>query len=209
MGSGYIHNGCDFPAAAGLRRLPRAMYVSTARLTDQLLAGKGMPMHESRIDEAYPSKISLSTQDLAAAARVLRKLLPFTAETRSGIGLAAIEVALGMYSARRDRRHFLPDELFSDPAWDMLLHLYCVDAQGGLVSVSSLCAASMVPQTSALRWIAELERRELIERGPHPTDRRSTVAKLTTNARSLMTAYFHRVGKLTAYPATDLRPETD
>ena len=81
-------------------------------------------MHESRIDESNVSNISLNTQDLAAAARILRKLLPFTAETRSGNGLAALEVALGMYSARRDRRHFLPDELFSDPAWDLLLYLF-------------------------------------------------------------------------------------
>ena len=166
-------------------------------------------MHESRIDEPNVSNISLNTQDLAAAARILRKLLPFTAETRCGNGLTAIEVALGMYSARRDRRHFLPDELFSDPAWDMLLYLYCVDAQGGLVSISSLCAASLVPHTSALRWIAELERRELIERGPHPTDGRSMIARLTPDTRSRMTAYFQRVGKWTTYPAADSRPHPD
>jgi DNA-binding MarR family transcriptional regulator len=160
-------------------------------------------MNELRIEDTL-RQVSLSTLDLAAAARILQKLLPFTAETRSVRGLGAIEVALGMYSARRDRRHYLPMELFSDPTWDMLLYLYCMDAQGELVPISSLCAASLVPQTSALRWISALERHGLLERCAHPTDRRSVVAKLTPESRTKLMAYFERVGKLGTYSAGGL-----
>lgn len=74
--------------------------------------------------------------------------------------------------ARRLRERLLPDGLFADPAWDILLDLTLARLEGRLTPVSSLCIAAAVPTTTALRWIKTLLDRGLIERRPDPDDRR-------------------------------------
>jgi hypothetical protein len=51
--------------------------------------------------------------------------------------------------ARRLRNQFFADELFADPAWDMLLDLFAAGLEKRRVSVSSLCIAAAVPPTTA------------------------------------------------------------
>jgi DNA-binding MarR family transcriptional regulator len=147
------------------------------------------------IEEEQSPRVVLSTQELAAVARLLQKLLPLSPGTPTIEAASAIEIALRMHQARRDRRHFLPVELFADPAWDMLLFLYCMEGRALPVSISSLCGASETPSTTALRWIKELEGRGLIERVPHPTDGRSMLAQLTRDTHKKMTDYFNRVSR--------------
>src|SRR5690606_9764038 len=64
--------------------------------------------------------------------------------------------------ARRLRDEFLPGDLFADPAWDMLLDLFAARLEQERVSVSSLCIASAVPPTTALRWIRTLTEKGLL-----------------------------------------------
>lgn len=71
------------------------------------------------------------------------------------------------------------DELFWDPAWHMLLDLYLAYCLKGTVSVSSLCIASRGSMTTALRWIAVLERSGLVQREEDPFDRRRFFVSLT------------------------------
>ena len=56
-------------------------------------------------------------------------------------------------SRRQMRSDLFPSAYFADPVWDMLLDLYAAHHENRLVSVSSLCIASGVPATTALRWI--------------------------------------------------------
>jgi len=138
---------------------------------------------------------NLSPTELAAALRVLRKLLPLGPTAMSAGNVGPLEAALRIYGARRERRHFLPVDLFSDPAWDMLIMLYCAEGQGQPVTVTALCNAADIPPTTGLRWVNELERRGLIVRRPHPSDRRSTLAALSEEARERLRAFFSRVGE--------------
>ena len=62
--------------------------------------------------------------------------------------------------ARRERDEVLSGDLFADPAWDMLLALYEIAISDRKITVTELCNASRVPQTTALRWTEAL-----IERG--------------------------------------------
>jgi DNA-binding MarR family transcriptional regulator len=73
---------------------------------------------------------------------------------------------------RRAREKLLGADLFADPAWDMLLDLYIEHKAGRSPSVSSLCLASQVPVTTALRWISKLEHDGLITRSHDPKDGR-------------------------------------
>jgi len=57
---------------------------------------------------------------------------------------------------RRDR-HFR-GELFAEPAWDMMLDLFIAHLEGRRIYVTSLCIASNVPNTTALRYIQDMVR---------------------------------------------------
>jgi len=92
-----------------------------------------------------------------------------------------------MLRARRMRADFLPGDLFADPAWDMLLDLLAARLEQERVSVSSLCIASAVPPTTALRWIRTLTDRALVVRRADPMDgRRIFIALADETAEQLM-----------------------
>ena len=90
--------------------------------------------------------------------------------------------------ARRTRDEHFARGLFADPAWDMLLDLFAARLQGEAVSVSSLCIASAVPQTTALRWIKVLTDQGLASRIDDPEDGRRVFVELTDSAAEAMEA---------------------
>lgn len=103
---------------------------------------------------------------------------------------ASEEMVQSAIRNRSQRSKFFPSELFADPAWDMLLDLYLSEIAQRRVSVTSLCLASNVPSTTALRWIANLECEGLAERTSDPFDRRRYFMSLTGKGRHAMDAYF-------------------
>lgn len=99
----------------------------------------------------------------------------------------------GILRARLERKSFFPQELFTDPAWDMLLDLYAAELGQVRVSVTSLCIASNAPTSTALRWISSLESEGLIERRPDPLDGRRFFMSLTRDALERFERYFSAV----------------
>ena len=96
---------------------------------------------------------------------------------------------------RQLRARFFDGELFADPAWDMLLDLAASRAEHKRVSVTSLCIASGVPPTTALRWIALMTEGGLLERVEDETDRRRAFIALTDRAADAMARYFTELGR--------------
>jgi len=92
--------------------------------------------------------------------------------------------------ARRLRADFLPGDLFADPAWDMMLDLLAARLEQAHVSVSSLCIASAVPPTTALRWIRTLTDKALVERRADPHDGRRIFIALADDAADQLTRWF-------------------
>ncbi len=95
---------------------------------------------------------------------------------------------------RQLRARFFDGDLFADPAWDMLLDLTAARAEHARVSVTSLCIASGVPPTTALRWIGQMIDAGLLERVEDETDRRRAFITLTDKAADTMARYFAEVG---------------
>ena len=89
-----------------------------------------------------------------------------------------------IYRMRRARDRYLPKELTGEPAWDILLALYAEEP--AKLPVSSLCFGSGAPQTTALRWIAVLEKSGLIVRTQHPRDPSVLLLALTEQGRLLI-----------------------
>lgn len=91
---------------------------------------------------------------------------------------------------RRSRYKFFPAEIFSDPAWDILLELYASEVSQIRITISKLCAAVPVPVTTAMRWISALEREGLICRRKDPVDGRRVFVALSAKGIGSMDAYF-------------------
>ena len=70
--------------------------------------------------------------------------------------------------ARRLRSRFFEEELFADPAWDMLLDLLQAESSNLRVPVSSLCIAAAVPATTALRWLKTMVQEGIFVRRADP-----------------------------------------
>ena len=98
--------------------------------------------------------------------------------------------------ARQARSQYFPVDLFADPAWDMLLDLVAARLEGRVVSVSSLCIASAVPATTALRWIKTMTDAGLLERKPDSSDGRRIFIDLTDRAATAMEAYLARAAAM-------------
>ena len=104
------------------------------------------------------------------------------------------------------RQNYFPDGLFSDPAWDMLLDLTHARLSGKRVSVSSLCIASRVPATTALRRIGDLVSQGLATRVRDESDGRRVFVDLTEDGFTRMLAYIENVrGSFSAGPRMQFR----
>lgn len=96
---------------------------------------------------------------------------------------------------RQARARFFDAELFADPAWDMLLDLTAAHAEHDRVSVTSLCIASGVPATTALRWIRQMTESGLFERVEDSADRRRAFIQLSDRSVGAMARYFMEIAK--------------
>ena len=95
---------------------------------------------------------------------------------------------------RQLRARFFDGDLFGDPAWDMLLDLTAARVEHTRVSVTSLCIASGVPPTTALRWIGQMTEAGLFQRVEDDADRRRAFVALTDKAAEAMARYFAELG---------------
>ena len=97
-----------------------------------------------------------------------------------------------LLAARRIRERQLGEDLFADPAWDLLLEGFAADLGRRRVTVSELCQASNVPASVALRWLRKLEQDGWFIR-PDSGDECETI-ELTAEGSVRLRRYFEVVG---------------
>ena len=98
-------------------------------------------------------------------------------------------LACRIYDSRRARDKIIDRKLFGEPAWDMLLALYCLPARGEIMTVTSLSLAACGPQATGIRWQRTMTEEGLIERGPPGVDKRKQFIRLTAVGRAMMDRY--------------------
>ena len=96
--------------------------------------------------------------------------------------------------ARRLRARYFREDLFADPAWDMLLDLLQAEIAQLRVPVSSLCIAASVPATTALRWLKTMVSQGIFVRRADPHDGRRVFVELAPEASQALRRYFAEVG---------------
>ena len=97
--------------------------------------------------------------------------------------------------ARRLRANYFSEELFADPAWDMMLDLLQAEIAQLRVPVSSLCIAAAVPATTALRWLNTLVSQGIFLRRADPHDGRRVFVELAPQTTEALRRYFGEVGQ--------------
>lgn len=166
-----------------------------ARLADQLNA-IAASLRGGSPDEAehFCNSQAGPGQDLRQALRASRKAIGPVADLDQRRRLYA-ELAREAYATRRRRGAiFDNDELFGEPAWDILLDLYIAHAENKAVSVSSACIGSAAPPTTGLRWLGVLGEQDLIVREHDPDDQRRVLVRLTERGLQAMDRYFAGAG---------------
>lgn len=102
-----------------------------------------------------------------------------------------------MYKERLARLAiFRDDDIFGEPAWDILLDLFASERVNKRISITSACLASNTPSTTALRWLTVLQRKNLIERIEDDQDARRCYVVLTTKGRNLLIDYFEKIEEI-------------
>jgi DNA-binding MarR family transcriptional regulator len=104
------------------------------------------------------------------------------------------EVVRKVIRARRLRANYFSEELFADPAWDMMLDLLQAEIAQLRVPVSSLCIAAAVPATTALRWLKTLVAQQLFVRRSDPHDGRRVFVELAPDTSKALRRYFTEIG---------------
>jgi len=126
----------------------------------------------------------------AAAAPAIRPAPPADAPEVSA------DTVRSIIRARRLRARYFSEELFADPAWDMLLDLLQAEIAQLRVPVSSLCIAAAVPATTALRWLKAMVSNGLFVRRADPHDGRRVFVELAPDTSRALRRYFSEVGNI-------------
>lgn len=176
-----------------------ALAVATARL--------GMPLQVNDVaTDNNAERLRQLSEEVSRIASTLARL-----STGPGSPIRAIEqpaagdvpplsadAVRAVIRARRLRARYFRDELFADPAWDMLLDLLQAEIAQLRVPVSSLCIAAAVPATTALRWLKTMVSEGLFVRRADPHDGRRVFVELAPEASQALRRYFAEVGQVVA-----------
>jgi len=119
---------------------------------------------------------------------------PVEATPAANLPPLSAETIRAVIRARRLRSRYFPEELFADPAWDMLLDLLQAEISQLRVPVSSLCIAAAVPATTALRWLKTLVQQGIFLRRADPHDGRRVFVELAPDTSNALRRYFVEVG---------------
>ena len=153
-----------------------------------------MSVHTPNIDADRLRQLSQEVSRIASSLAQLTEAAP--TDSRSKVRLRVDtpqiteEAVTWLINARRHRTRFLPQELFAEPAWDILLDLLRAEIVQERISVSSLCIAAGVPTTTALRYIKSMAEQGVIVRRSDPFDGRRVFVELSPNVSAALRRYF-------------------
>ncbi len=168
------------------------------------LAERGRPVMVSDVGRDNATRLRQISDEMGRIAASLARLSS-DEPNESGIALLRPsstdlptsvdgETVRAVIRARRLRARFFDEDLFADPAWDMMLDLLQAEIAQHRVPVSSLCIAAAVPATTALRWIKTMTDAGLFVRRADPHDGRRVFVELSSETSHALRQYFSEVG---------------
>jgi DNA-binding MarR family transcriptional regulator len=145
-----------------------------------------------KLDEPS-TRQELSSVEMTELRRLLAKLLG-ELHKEDGLSVGDRGVIAGrVYQSRRLRSKFFPEQLFAEPAWDIMLLLYRLERAGKRLSVSAVCESAGVPASTGHRWVQRLIANGMAVREPHPTDGRVSWLRLPGSALERLDACLYEM----------------
>lgn len=141
-------------------------------------------------------QLQLAESDLHDVERLLKEATGGAPDNdvRDDARLKAL--ALQLYSARALRAKYLPQTMFGEAAWDMMLALYAFPDE--VAGLDRLCESTRQSVNSTLRWIDYLEEQGLVAREQWP---HGPMVQLTDAGRGALESYLaHLSGTPPAQP---------
>ena len=183
---------CDPEPIERIAAIGAALAQPRHRLSNVNAEGSGQRLRELADEVARIAKM-MATMATDAPPRA-----PAMPAPRAETGEWPVDAGMirSLIRARRMRSQFFPPSMFADPAWDMLLDLAAAKLEGRAVAVSSLCIASAVPPTTALRWIKTLTDARLFARVADNNDGRRVFIELTDQAQAGMIGYLTQLQRI-------------
>ena len=148
---------------------------------------------------------ALSSDDWSALNDLLQKAA--RRASQEAIGLGGRERLVTPFNARHtllarrlkgtrnQRDRFFDGNLFSEPAWDILLTLFIADTEGYRMAMGEVADACNIPLTTSLRWYSRLQDLDLIQRWPNRTNNRIVYLSLSPAGFARMTALLDAVSR--------------
>lgn len=114
-------------------------------------------------------------------------------------------MAEAVLRVREVRSGILNPDYFGEAAFNMLLDLYISRKRGRMVYQNDAYIASMVPATTAYRWLRTLQRDGMVDLSGDETDRRRGIVELTeagmAQVETLLDAMMQIVEEMPAFNA--------
>lgn len=140
--------------------------------------------------ERHMTKLGISPDVVAHIMTVIRNHAKPDISDDPSITPTATEAEIGEIARQFHRFSLRRSEALgqpvSDPGWNMLLALVADMAEYRSSCVTSLCYASGVPMTTALRHLARMERNGMIHRREHRHDSRKSILEAAPKTRAVM-----------------------
>ena len=102
-------------------------------------------------------------------------------------------LAAEINEGRSRRASFFANCPIGESCWEILVFLYRSDFEGQRTTITNLCRASQVPNTTALRRIKELIEAGLVYRRKSSLDSRVFFIELNPSGRQLVYSYLSEV----------------
>jgi len=105
-----------------------------------------------------------------------------------------LALARRIYAAAIERDRTFPEAVFDQPAWSIMLDLYIAHHEKRLVNMFGASIGARVPQSTAHRWLENLEEGGLVARRPGTFNDRDVMVALTPDAIARMEGLLARIG---------------
>ena len=192
----------EVSARFGLAR-PIAVVISAIQQSEAaLLAGVRANVADFLIGELSLGKVSESIRRAlakwSAQAHLLRVnaaldakgLHPADNDHEAARQDPSLTLAKHYAKIRRTRSKFFEPWVLASPTWDILLELSLAALQDEVLSISSVCALSEFPMSTALRHVRQLEQAGMITRAIDAGDRRRCLLRIEPETLATMKRYF-------------------
>ena len=147
-----------------------------------------MTKHSEPPEPARPLTPSNDTVRIATALGSAYGEASDSATRRQPLPAATVEAAI---RERARRSAYVPGQVLTDPAWDMLLELLHAELEQRRVAASILCKAAGVSRSAGLRWIDVLVSKGLCTR-TQDDDPNKVLVELSEKGSQAMRGYFEQ-----------------